>query len=69
VYCPSPLCSLARPDTYRAQELAKDLKESLFEAGSEAARRMKVRTNQQHIIVQGGRWSQEVQEWLKAKGF
>jgi large subunit ribosomal protein L49 len=64
-----PLWSLARPDTYPCQALAKDLKESLFEAGSEAARRMKVRTNHQHVVVQGGRWSQEVQEWLKAKGF
>ncbi|TEB35967.1 hypothetical protein FA13DRAFT_1787424 [Coprinellus micaceus] len=52
-----------------ASALAKDLKESLFEAGSEAARQMKVRTNHQHVVVQGGRWSQEVQEWLKAKGF
>ncbi|KAJ3502603.1 hypothetical protein NMY22_g18531 [Coprinellus aureogranulatus] len=51
------------------QELAKELKESLFKAGSPQARRLKVRTNHQHVIIQGGRWSQEVQEWLKARGF
>ena len=65
----SLLCSLARPDTFLCQALAKDLQESLFKAGSAPARRMKVRTNHQHVIVQGGRWSQEVQQWLKAKGF
>lgn len=57
------------PCSHAVQDLAKELKESLFEAGSDSARRMKVRTNHQHVIVQGGRWSQEVQQWLKANGF
>ncbi|KAF5324484.1 hypothetical protein D9611_004540 [Ephemerocybe angulata] len=52
-----------------ASDLAKELSTSLFKAGSPEARRLKVKTNHQHVVIQGGRWTQEVNEWLKAKGF
>ncbi|TFK29777.1 hypothetical protein FA15DRAFT_663038 [Coprinopsis marcescibilis] len=49
--------------------LADDLSQSLFKAGSAEARRVKIRTNHQHVVISGGRWKQDVVEWLKNKGF
>ncbi|EAU88353.1 hypothetical protein CC1G_05119 [Coprinopsis cinerea okayama7 len=51
------------------EALAKELSESLFEPGTREARKLAVRTKHQHIVIAGGRWKQEVVEWLKARGF
>ncbi|KAH6918742.1 mitochondrial large subunit ribosomal protein-domain-containing protein [Coprinopsis sp. MPI-PUGE-AT-0042] len=52
-----------------AATLAKEISLSLFEPDTYEAQKLKVRTNHQHVIVSGGRWKQEVLEWLKTKGF
>ncbi|KAF5330913.1 hypothetical protein D9619_005849 [Psilocybe cf. subviscida] len=50
--------------------LAKDLREALFPADSHAAEKVKIQQNHsKHITIIGGRWRNDVFEWLKAKGF
>ncbi|KAI0374759.1 hypothetical protein BV20DRAFT_390580 [Pilatotrama ljubarskyi] len=52
------------------QALAQDLKKTLFPAGSSEAERMRVETtNQRHVVLSGGRWKNEVVEWLVKRGF
>ena len=52
------------------QALAKDLSSSLFEQDSDATARLKIQINQsKHLTITGGRWKNEVLEWLKSKGF
>ena len=55
---------------FSIQALAKDLSRSLFEQDSDAASRLKIQINQsKHLIITGGRWKNEVLEWLKKEGF
>ncbi|KIM49280.1 hypothetical protein M413DRAFT_438461 [Hebeloma cylindrosporum] len=50
--------------------LAKDLSNSLFEQDSDAAARLKIQINQsKHLTITGGRWKNEVLEWLRREGF
>jgi len=52
------------------QALAKDLSSSLFEHDSDAATRLKIQIKQsKHLEITGGRWKNEVLEWLKKGGF
>jgi len=52
------------------QALAEDLSRSLFEQDSDAATRLKIQISQsKHLIITGGRWKNEVVEWLKKEGF
>ncbi|KAF8969903.1 mitochondrial large subunit ribosomal protein-domain-containing protein [Flammula alnicola] len=53
-----------------ASALARDLSNSLFEQDTEEASRLKVQLNQsKHLVISGGRWKNDVVEWLKKKGF
>jgi len=53
-----------------AEVLAKDLVNSLFADGSEDRARIKIQTvRSKDLIISGGRWKNQVVEWLKAKGF
>ncbi|KAJ2916866.1 hypothetical protein MD484_g3560, partial [Candolleomyces efflorescens] len=49
--------------------LAEELASTLFSPTSREAQRLKIKTNHNHVVISGGRWKQEVVEWLKAKGF
>jgi large subunit ribosomal protein L49 len=54
----------------RKKALAKELTETLFEKTSDDAARLKIRImRSRHLILTGGRWKNQVMEWLKAKGF
>ncbi|CAA7267920.1 unnamed protein product [Cyclocybe aegerita] len=51
-------------------ELARDLAQSLFPADSLEASRFKIQISQsKHLVIAGGRWRDNVVEWLKEKGF
>ena len=53
-----------------SQVLAKDLENSLFADGSEDRARIKIQTvRSKDLIITGGRWKNQVVEWLKARGF
>ncbi|KDR81456.1 hypothetical protein GALMADRAFT_113774 [Galerina marginata CBS 339.88] len=50
--------------------LAKDLSHSLFEKESHEASQLRIQISQsKHLIISGGRWKNDVLEWLKGKGF
>ncbi|KAF8905982.1 mitochondrial large subunit ribosomal protein-domain-containing protein [Gymnopilus junonius] len=50
--------------------LGKDLTGSLFAEGSYEASRLNVQnSHSKHLIISGGRWKNEVIEWLKKRGF
>ncbi|KAJ8581689.1 hypothetical protein M405DRAFT_832024 [Rhizopogon salebrosus TDB-379] len=50
--------------------LANELQQSLFKHGSPEANRLKVQvTAQRHVILSGGRWKNDVINWLMSKGF
>jgi hypothetical protein len=58
-----PLC---RPP----QDLVRQLRQTLFEAGSPEAAKVKVTTSKNtHIVLTGGHWRNAVVSWLQAKGF
>ncbi|KAK7693324.1 hypothetical protein QCA50_002892 [Cerrena zonata] len=49
--------------------LAQDLQRELFPAGSPEAEYLKVNIRRnRHIDIHGGRWRQQVTDWLQAKG-
>ena len=53
-----------------AQDLAQDLRQSLFDPHSPHAQRLAVRVqHQRHVILSGGRFKRDVLAWLTAKGF
>ncbi|PAV23565.1 mitochondrial large ribosomal subunit [Pyrrhoderma noxium] len=50
--------------------LRNDLASSLFEPGSDQTARLKAVIHRQDtIILTGGRWKQNVMDWLQQKGF
>jgi len=50
--------------------LANDIKSSLFPAGSPEADRMRLEiVRQRHLVLRGGKWKNDVVDWLKEKGF
>ncbi|CAL1704337.1 unnamed protein product [Somion occarium] len=50
--------------------LVQDLQRDLFPAGSPEAERLKIETRRsRHLYIQGGRWRQNIVDWLQAKGF
>ncbi|KAG1882962.1 ribosomal protein L49/IMG2 [Suillus subluteus] len=50
--------------------LANDLKQSLFSHNSPEANRLKVQViAQRHLVISGGRWKNDVINWLTSKGF
>ena len=52
------------------QDLAKELKESLFAPGTSEAERLKVDiVRGRHIELSGGHFKNPVVQWLQAKGF
>ena len=52
------------------QTLARDLQRDLFPAESPEAERLKITIRRnRHLDIHGGRWKQQVTEWLQAKGF
>lgn len=52
------------------QALVNDISTSLFPPGSPQAERMQVQTvRSRHIVLNGGKWKNEVVEWLRARGF
>lgn len=53
-----------------AQDLAQDLRQSLFDANSPHAQRLTVTVkHQRHVVLSGGRFKRDVMAWLAAKGF
>lgn len=54
----------------KADLLAKDLADSLFENGSREASKLKIEiTRSRNLVISGGRWKNQVVEWLMGKGF
>lgn len=52
------------------QALVQQLSESLFAKDSPEALRMKVEiVRSKNLVITGGRWKNNVVEWLKEKGF
>ncbi|KAG1736712.1 ribosomal protein L49/IMG2 [Suillus lakei] len=50
--------------------LANDIKQSLFTHDSKEASRIKVQViAQRHLVLSGGRWKNNVINWLVSKGF
>ncbi|KAG2041477.1 ribosomal protein L49/IMG2 [Suillus americanus] len=50
--------------------LANDLKQSLFNHNTPEASRLKVHViAQRHLVISGGRWKNDVINWLTSKGF
>ena len=55
---------------FHHQTLRNDLASSLFEPGSDQTARLKAVIHRQDtIILTGGRWKQNVMDWLQQKGF
>ena len=55
---------------YHHQTLRNDLASSLFKPGSDQTARLKAVIHRQDtIILTGGRWKQNVMDWLQQKGF
>ncbi|KAF8797876.1 hypothetical protein BYT27DRAFT_6906483 [Phlegmacium glaucopus] len=53
-----------------AEILAKDLENSLFANESKDRARIKIQTvRSKNLIISGGRWKNQVIEWLKERGF
>ncbi|KAG7086596.1 hypothetical protein E1B28_002541 [Marasmius oreades] len=53
-----------------AQALSKDLSSSLFPSGSPEAASLKIHTQRsRHVVIQGGRWKNQVMDWLSQRGF
>ncbi|KAG2133865.1 ribosomal protein L49/IMG2 [Suillus cothurnatus] len=51
----------------KVNSLANDLKQSLF---SHQTSRLKVQViGQRHLVISGGRWKNDVINWLTSKGF
>ncbi|CDO70774.1 hypothetical protein BN946_scf184798.g89 [Trametes cinnabarina] len=56
--------------TRLVQALMHDLQTSLFPQGSEEAARLKISLDRrQRIVLSGGRWKNQVVEWLVQRGF
>ncbi|KAG1819560.1 ribosomal protein L49/IMG2 [Suillus subaureus] len=54
----------------KLDSLANDLKQSLFSHNSPQASRLKVQViAQRHLVISGGRWKNDVINWLTSKGF
>ncbi|PPQ64021.1 hypothetical protein CVT24_009395 [Panaeolus cyanescens] len=52
------------------EALVKNMKQQLFEPGSEEASKLKIEISQsKHLVITGGRWQRQVVEFLKQKGF
>lgn len=52
------------------QDLAKDIAKTLFDPASPEATRIQTLVKRSlHVVIQGGRWKNQVLEWLMKKGF
>ncbi|KAF9262128.1 hypothetical protein L218DRAFT_868242 [Marasmius fiardii PR-910] len=52
------------------QALSRELSSSLFPLGSPEAASLKIQTRRsRHVVIQGGRWKNQVVDWLAKKGF
>ncbi|ESK97871.1 mitochondrial large ribosomal subunit [Moniliophthora roreri MCA 2997] len=50
--------------------LARDISSSLFPANTSEATKMRIHTiRSRHLVIQGGRWKNEVMDWLQKRGF
>ncbi|THV07894.1 hypothetical protein K435DRAFT_709018 [Dendrothele bispora CBS 962.96] len=50
--------------------LAQDLSQSLFASGTPESSKLKINVvRSKHLIISGGRWKNDVLEWLLRKGF
>ncbi|KAK7440190.1 hypothetical protein VKT23_017133 [Stygiomarasmius scandens] len=53
-----------------ANALAKDLSQSLFKSDSPETSKLKINVvRSKHLVISGGRWKNDVLEWLLRKGF
>ncbi|EKM55523.1 uncharacterized protein PHACADRAFT_47657, partial [Phanerochaete carnosa HHB-10118-sp] len=52
------------------EDLARDIRETLFQPGTPETERLKVNTVRgRHVVLSGGFWKTHVVEWLQSKGF